>query len=196
MIEPASRAEPLDQHPELSRPDGDVALEPLRWWHLRSVMALEHALFGAEQWSEESFWSELVYCPPSVIPGPFRRYWAAVPYPAGDGRATDASVLGYAGVAVSADEAYVQTIGVAVAAQRRGVGTRLLQQLLSDGTRAGARTCWLEVRADNDGAQAMYAGFGFRPRGRRRGYYQPSGVDAIVMSVGLPATAPVPGALR
>ena len=33
----------------------------------------------------------------------------------------------------------------------------------------------------------MYAAFGFVPRGRRRGYYQPSGVDAIVMSADVPA---------
>ena len=32
----------------------------------------------------------------------------------------------------------------------------------------------------------MYEGFGFSARGRRRGYYQPSGVDAIVMAVDLP----------
>jgi ribosomal-protein-alanine N-acetyltransferase len=44
------------------------------------------------------------------------------------------------------------------------------------------------VRADNAGAQAMYEGFGFSARGRRRGYYQPSGVDAIVMAVELPST--------
>jgi hypothetical protein len=31
----------------------------------------------------------------------------------------------------------------------------------------------------------MYETFGFRTRGRRRGYYQPSGTDALVMSVAL-----------
>jgi ribosomal protein S18 acetylase RimI-like enzyme len=63
--------------------------------------------------------------------------------------------------------------------------------LLEDATTHGARTCWLEVRADNAGARTMYERFGFRTRGRRRGYYQPSGVDAIVMSVELPG-APGP----
>jgi [ribosomal protein S18]-alanine N-acetyltransferase len=166
-------------------PQAAVELVPLRWWHLRSVMELEHDLFGAEQWSEESFWSELAYCPPMLVDGPFRRYWAAVP--ARDSRvdAVPPAVLGYAGVAVTSDEAYVQTIGVAVPTQRRGVGRRLLQQLLDDARDAGGRTCWLEVRADNTVAQAMYARFGFSPRGRRRGYYQPSGTDAIVMSVQL-----------
>jgi [ribosomal protein S18]-alanine N-acetyltransferase len=163
-------------------------LVPLRWWHLRAVMELEHELFGAEQWSEESFWSELVYCPPLLLDGPFRRYWAAVGPTGPAGR--EGALLGYAGVAAADDEGYVQTIGVATGAQRRGVGSLLLRRLLDDAAEAGARTCWLEVRADNAGAQAMYAGFGFEARGRRRGYYQPSGTDAIVMS------AELSGALR
>lgn len=172
-------------------------LVPLRWWHLREVMELEAALFGAEQWSEESFWSELVFCPPTLVPGPFRRYWAAVSEPVAAGG--DGAVLGYAGIAATEDESYVQTIGVSTSAQRQGIGALLLRRLLDDAATAGARTCWLEVRADNAGAQAMYDGFGFRARGRRRGYYQPSGVDAIVMSVELPsAAAPAAdtGALR
>ena len=108
-----------------------------------------------------------------------------------DSHRAEGELLGYAGVAVAADEGYVQTIGVARGAQRRGVGTRLLQRLLDDARSEGAATVWLEVRADNEGAQAMYTRFGFRVRGRRRGYYQPSGTDALVMSLdlgGRPAT--------
>ena len=165
------------------RQETTVDLVSLRWWHLRDVMRLEHELFGNEQWSEEAFWSELAYCRPTLLDGPARAYWAAVSRP-GPGPG-DEALLGYAGVATTADEAYVQTIGVATKAQRQGIGRRLLQQLLEDARAQDARTCWLEVRADNLGAQAMYEGFGFRSRGRRRGYYQPSGTDAVVMSVGL-----------
>jgi ribosomal-protein-alanine N-acetyltransferase len=171
-----------------------VELVPLRWWHLRDVMHLEHELFGNEQWSEEAFWSELAYCRPTVLEGPARAYWAAVPAearPAADADRAAGSVLGYAGVATTADEAYVQTIGVAARAQRRGIGRLLLGQLLKDARAQDARTCWLEVRADNLGAQAMYESFGFRTRGRRRGYYQPSGTDALVMSVTLGGPARV-----
>jgi ribosomal protein S18 acetylase RimI-like enzyme len=38
------------------------------------------------------------------------------------------------------------------------------------------------VRADNVPAQRLYESLGFTNRGVRRGYYQPSGMDAIVMS--------------
>ena len=40
---------------------------------------------------------------------------------------------------------------------------------------------FLEVRADNTRAQRLYRWCGFAEIGIRRGYYQPSGTDAIVM---------------
>jgi ribosomal-protein-alanine N-acetyltransferase len=39
----------------------------------------------------------------------------------------------------------------------------------------------LEVRQDNPRARGLYLRHGFEEIGIRRGYYQPSGVDAVVM---------------
>jgi ribosomal-protein-alanine N-acetyltransferase len=39
------------------------------------------------------------------------------------------------------------------------------------------------VRADNARAQELYRRFGFVAIGVRRGYYQPSGTDAVVMAL-------------
>jgi len=39
----------------------------------------------------------------------------------------------------------------------------------------------LEVRADNAAALALYGSTGYRVLTRRRGYYRPDGVDALVM---------------
>ena len=47
----------------------------------------------------------------------------------------------------------------------------------------GARAVSLEVRMSNWGAQRMYGRFGFRPVGVRKGYYQETGEDALVMWV-------------
>jgi ribosomal-protein-alanine N-acetyltransferase len=156
----------------------------MRWWDIPDVLTLELELFGDEAWSGEAFWSELAFAAPSLTGADARHYWVAADAP------DSPEILGYAGLAVGGDEAYVQTIGVARRAQRRGLGSLLLRQLLSDARAAGDRTCWLEVRADNTEAQAMYTAFGFAPRGRRRGYYQPSGVDAIVMSTDLQTGGP------
>jgi ribosomal-protein-alanine N-acetyltransferase len=137
----------------------------LRWWQLAPVVAMERVLFGDECWSEAAFWSELAQYET-------RHYVAAW-----DG--TD--LQGYAGLTAYGEEAWVQTIGVAPSYQRQGVGTALLEDLLGEARRRDAETIALEVRADNAPAQALYERHGFSTAGRRRGYYQPSGVDALIM---------------
>ena len=56
-----------------------------------------------------------------------------------------------------------------------------LEALLAETARRGVRSTLLEVAADNAPAQRLYAGYGFEPIGVRRGYYQPSNTDALVM---------------
>lgn len=142
----------------------NVALRPMRWWDLDQVLPLERALFE-DPWSEALYWSELAQ-------GSNRTYLVAED----DGR-----IAGYAGLAIYPDEAYVQTLGVDPAGQRRGVATRLMLTLLHDVRRRGLDVVGLEVRIDNVAAQELYRRFGFGPVGVREGYYQPSNVDALVM---------------
>ena len=56
-----------------------------------------------------------------------------------------------------------------------------MYELLSASIDMGARAVSLEVRMSNWGAQRMYGRFGFRPVGVRKGYYQETGEDALVM---------------
>ena len=140
----------------------------MRWWHVGPVARLERAVFGADAWSEELFWSELAQ-------GRLRHYLVAV-----DDAGWDAPA-GYAGLAAYGRESYIQTLAVAPAARGSGLGTQLLASLLSAARSRGAATCGLEVRTDNATAQSIYRRFGFRGAGVRRGYYQPSGADALVM---------------
>jgi ribosomal-protein-alanine N-acetyltransferase len=141
----------------------------MRWWHIQPVLGLEEELFAEETWSAASFWNELAEVGS-------RHYVVAVDGP---------DLLGYAGLAVTADEAHVLTIGVTGSAQGRGIGTALLRDLLAA---AGRRRVLLDVRVDNGTAKRLYERHGFVPVGRRRRYYQPSGTDALVMSRPAPAT--------
>ncbi|MFI7073804.1 ribosomal protein S18-alanine N-acetyltransferase [Micromonospora sediminicola] len=136
-----------------------------RWWHVEEVLPLEADLFGAEQWSPAMFWNELAN-------GHF--YLVATD--------DDGAVLGYAGLAVyPPDEAWVQNVAVRRDVQRRGVGRQLLEALLAETARRGVGNTLLEVAADNAPAQRLYATHGFEPIGVRRGYYQSSNTDALVM---------------
>lgn len=141
-------------------------LTRLRWWDIGELLPLERQLFDPDSWPPETFWSELA--------APGRAYWVARDLPGGQ-------VLGYAGVAVNRPVADIQTIAVAPTAQGKGVGRLLLRQLLRHAHAAGAREALLEVRADNTSAQRLYGALGFTRIAVRRGYYQPAGIDAIVM---------------
>lgn len=145
-----------------------VALRAMRWWDVDAVVAIERDLHGAEAWSPELFWSELAAADT-------RAYLLAE-------RAGE--LVGYAGLCVYPDLAYVQTLAVRRDAWGEGVGTGLLRALLAEADRRGRRSVALEVRADNDRAQRLYARHGFAEIGRRRGYYQPSGADALVLQRG------------
>ena len=65
--------------------------------------------------------------------------------------------------------------------QRRGTGRALLEALLAEAARLGIKQTLLEVAVDNAPAQHLYAAYDFEPVGIRRGYYQPSNTDALVM---------------
>ncbi|UQU64108.1 ribosomal protein S18-alanine N-acetyltransferase [Couchioplanes caeruleus] len=132
-----------------------------RWWHIAEVLPVEDDLFGAEKWSAAMFWNELA-----------QRHFYVV-------AEEDGEVLGYAGLSVTDDtESWVQNIAVRRDAQKRGIGRRLLETLLE---RAAGRKVLLEVAVDNAPAQHLYATYDFEPVGIRRGYYQPSNTDALVM---------------
>ncbi|MFU1605403.1 GNAT family N-acetyltransferase [Sulfitobacter pontiacus] len=83
-----------------------------------------------------------------------------------------------------AGEAELLTLAVDPAAQRQGIGRRLLQRWMN-GLETQADTAFLEVAADNTAAIALYTSAGFRQTATRRGYYQrkdaPS-VDALILS--------------
>jgi ribosomal-protein-alanine N-acetyltransferase len=90
-----------------------------------------------------------------------------------------------------ADEAELLTLAVHPEARRRGLGRALVAAFEAGARRAGARAAFLEVAADNAAALALYAGAGWRPAGRRPGYY--AGTDALVLCRALAGAAPENG---
>jgi ribosomal protein S18 acetylase RimI-like enzyme len=102
----------------------------------------------------------------------------------GDDGSAEPTVLLAWGAVLSArggQEADILSLGVHPSARRRGLGMRLLRQLGQAAAARGARLVFLEVRVDNAPAIALYQQAGFETVGRRPRYYQPGGVDALVM---------------
>ena len=143
-----------------------VTLRPMTVADLPAVMRLEEELFAPDTWTEWMYRDELAR-------GDTRHYLVAVD----DGTG---AVVGYAGLIAYPEEAHIATIGVTGARQGEGIGALLLDALLAEADRRSP-VVLLEVRADNEVAQGLYRRRGFAEIGRRRGYYQPSGTDAVVM---------------
>jgi ribosomal-protein-alanine N-acetyltransferase len=99
----------------------------------------------------------------------------------------DVVVLGYGVLSAGAGEAHLLNLCVAGNYRCRGVGRRLVQELLRRAREAGASTVFLEARPSNIAAIRLYQALGFVQIGVRRGYYQAVGgrEDAIVLRVNL-----------
>ena len=141
-----------------------VALRPMTTADLPEVVALEQAVFGDEAWTTQMLLSELEQG---------SRYYLVACQADG--------IVGYAGLLGAGDQGDVVTLAVAVSHWGLGIGGALLEALMAEAARRGCAELFLEVRTDNVRAQQLYRRYGFTEIGIRRGYYQPSGADALVM---------------
>ncbi len=91
-------------------------------------------------------------------------------------------VVGHTVMSVAIGEAHLLNICIGPAWQGRGLGRRLLGRMLRIARERDADTMFLEVRASNACARALYESEGFGEIGRRRDYYPAIGgrEDAIV----------------
>lgn len=80
-------------------------------------------------------------------------------------------IVGHGVLSYAAGEAHVLNVCVSVDYQGRGFGRQLLMHLLERGELRGADVIFLEVRASNTVAAALYESVGFNEIGRRRNYY-------------------------
>ena len=94
-------------------------------------------------------------------------------------------LIGYAGGWVVDGDVQILKVGVDPAWRRHGIARELLSRVASDARDLGARTCSLEVRAGNEGAQAFYRALDFESLGKRPRYYS-DGEDALIMQGPLP----------
>ena len=98
---------------------------------------------------------------------------------------SDSTLLGYAIVMWSIDEAHLLNLSVRRNMQGQRWGASLLEWLIRDLTRRNARELYLEVRPSNPVARRLYASAGFEQIGVRKRYYPAAGgerEDALVLS--------------
>jgi len=103
--------------------------------------------------------------------------------------AKKARIAGYIVARLSAGELHINNVAVRSDFRQRGIGSALLNRILSEGARLNAKVAFLELRAGNSIAQALYEKCGFFLVGKRRSYYSNPVEDALTMSAQLKGSA-------
>jgi ribosomal-protein-alanine N-acetyltransferase len=91
-------------------------------------------------------------------------------------------VVGFVIARCSTGEWEIENIVVAPTHRRRGVGIKIIRELLIQAQYTGATSVLLEVRESNLAARRLYEKLGFSQHGRRYSYYQGPEEDALLLS--------------
>lgn len=158
-----------------------MRVRPAALEDLQAMLRIEQQVFGRDTWTAAQMTDELTR----------DSRWYAVAERIGAGQEDgQPGVVGYVGLFLSRPDADVQTIAVDAADQGRGIGRILMEAAVHHAWRVGCTRMFLEVRADNEAALALYARVGFVRLGRRARYYADR-VDAITMRLRRSEPAPM-----
>jgi len=141
---------------------------------LLEVVEIERAS-GLSRWGWDAYHNELRNGNPRLL-------WVAriaERDSPGDGR----RIAGYVVARLIAGELHINNFAVREPYRRAGIGGALVSRLLEEAANCGAYVAFLEVRAGNAAAQALYRRFGFSVVGRRSNYYPDPPEDALIMSL-------------
>jgi ribosomal-protein-alanine N-acetyltransferase len=143
-----------------------VVIEPLTSAaQIDAVLAVEHASF-TNPWTREMYEAEL------KNPG-FSFFFLA--------RSDQHGVVGFCSFWRVVDELHINNLAVLPERRREGIGSALLEHVVREGSKLGAKRATLEVRRSNVIARHLYERFGFAVAGVRRNYYNHPVEDALVL---------------
>lgn len=91
-------------------------------------------------------------------------------------------IAGYGGFWMLLDEAHITRVTIVSDLRGQGLSKILMKHLLNQAMLRDARFVRLEVREKNEYAIRLYQGLGFEEDGIRRGYYQRTNENAVLMS--------------
>jgi [ribosomal protein S18]-alanine N-acetyltransferase len=157
----------LPQAPSLHR-------VPMHLAHLPAVLSIEHAVYPFP-WSHGNFVDSLIAGHSAQVL-----------------RAADGTLAAYSVAMAGVQEMHLLNLTVAPPWQRRGHACALLDALVAQCRRERSEALWLEVRVSNQRARDVYARYGFKDAGVRRGYYPADGgqrEDACVMRLSIDSVA-------
>ena len=141
----------------------NVTIAPATEVSIAEIAKIEAECFS-EPWSEKSFRDAI-------------KLSSAEIYVAMDDKM---DVLGYFVLYYASDQGELQNIAVRPGYRGYGIGSSLMEKLVSESLRLGMSQIYLEVRSSNEPAKELYRKYGFIPTGIRKNFYRFPTEDAIV----------------
>ena len=141
-----------------------MKIEKMTNEHLDSVYIIETECFS-HPWSKQSIENELN--------NDTSLFWVAI---------ENNDVIGYIGMSVVIDEGYIFNVAVDKSYRKKGVGTALINKLVTYGKKNNLCFITLEVRESNTNAQSLYSKSGFIKVGERKNYYSEPKENAILLT--------------
>ena len=141
-----------------------MKIERMTAQHVDAVLEIENECFS-HPWSRQSIESEL-------------ENKTSVFYTALEGD----EVAGYIGMSTVLDEGYIFNVAVSAKHRKKGIGSALIQELVTYGKKNNFCFLTLEVRESNENAISLYSKFGFIKVGERKNYYSDPVENAVLMT--------------
>lgn len=141
-----------------------IDIVPMTGEDIKAVYDVECLSF-ATPWSLESFTSE-------IYNNNMAKYLVAK---------SGGEVVGYGGMWLVLDEGHITNIAVHPEHRGKGIGDALVLAIIKTAKENGIKRMTLEVRPSNWTALNLYKKYGFQEAGVRKGYYEDTGEDAVIM---------------
>jgi ribosomal-protein-alanine N-acetyltransferase len=142
----------------------EILVERMRLWDVEEIVTIENQSFPTP-WPAWTFIQDLKS----------KRSVCLVARVAG-------GIAGYAVAWLLKREMHIGNLAVVEGFRRRGIGSRLLTELLDIARPRRIELITLEVRASNRAAISLYEKFGFSAIAMKPDYYRSEGEDAVVMA--------------
>lgn len=165
--------------PAFAAVSDDVSITRMTEHDLLEVVEIEENS-GLSRWGWAAYYAELQGRHSNLM------FVARVANP--ERRRGSHTLAGYIVARMGADELHINNFAVRDGYRRRGIGLELLNKILEQGRRLGTPSAFLELRAGNHAALALYQKCGFRVTARRKKYYCEPVEDALVMILELMQT--------
>ncbi len=91
------------------------------------------------------------------------------------------NVAGDAGMYLSFEEGNIANVAVNPLSRRKGIGEKIVRDILNRAYEKGVRDVFLEVRETNSVAIALYEKIGFKEEGIRKNFYDKPRENALIM---------------